>query len=589
MRITPVQNSFTSGEISPRLQARFDMDAYYSGAAKLLNFVCTPHGPLIRRQGTTFIAQAKTNDVRLIPFRFSVTNSLILEFGANYIRFYFAGGQVMTTPDSDTPYEIASPYTAEQIHELDWAQSGDTLYIVHPNVAPQKLVRTANNNWSISAVSFTNKPAAWGQTYTEGGVTKYSWPAHIVFHEQRLFYAATPLRPQTLWGSRTGLYDEFTMTDGDGNITADMAIAYTIASDEVNGIVWMKAVDNLTLGTAGAEYQVTAGSYTEALSPTNIRIKRQTSYGALGARVQQVGSGVVFPQRGGTRVRYFEYGYVEDQYTAVDLTITAEHILQGKIKELDMQTVQDTYVWCVLHNGDLVGLTYEKQQKVLGWHRHDFGAPVKSVAVIPGDPSDEVWLAITRTINDTDVTYVEALFDAFSEVDTPDQGYYADSHLYYDDDTAIAIVGGLDHLEGCEVTVNVDGWVHPNVIVEDGSITLQQYGKRIVVGLPYESRLETCTLQSSDQVIMGNLKRLYAAKVSVLQTLGLTLGVIGYPEQTIFMGPTMIMNKAKPLFTGTLDVRLPASSDREIQVFVTTEMPLPCEIRAIKYEIEVNQ
>lgn len=581
MRITPVQNSFTSGEISPRLQARFDMDAYYSGAAKLLNFVCTPHGPLIRRQGTTFIAQAKTNDVRLIPFRFSVTNSLILEFGANYIRFYFAGGQVMTAPDSDTPYEISTPYTAEQIHELDWAQSGDTLYIVHPNVAPQKLVRTANNNWSIASVSFTNKPSNWADT---------NWPSHIVFHEQRLFYAATPNRPQTIWGSRTGLYDDFTMKDANNNITADMAIAYTIASDEVNGIVWMKAVDNLTLGTAGAEYQVTAGSYTEALSPTNIRIKRQTSYGALGARVQQVGSGVVFPQRGGTRVRYFEYGYVEDQYTAVDLTITAEHILKGKIKELDMQTVQDTYVWCVLHNGDLVGLTYDKQQKVLGWHRHTLGGSVKSVAVIPGDHSDEVWVAITRVINGNTVTYIEAFFDAFSEVDAPDQGYFADSRLSYESETtAIVQVGGLDHLEGCEVAVNVDGWVHPNVTVENGSIILQSPGKRIVVGLPYESRLETCTLQSSDQVIMGNLKRLYAAKVSVLQTLGLTLGVIGYPEQTIFMGPTMVMNKAKPLFTGTLDVKLPASSDREIQVFATTKMPLPCEIRAIKYEIEVNQ
>jgi len=580
MRITPVQNSFTSGEISPRLQARFDMDAYYSGAAKLVNFVCTPHGPLIRRQGTTFIAQAKTNDVRLIPFRFSTTNSLILEFGNQYIRFYYDGGQVMTAPDSDTPYEIVSPYTAEQIHNIDWAQSGDTLYIVHPNVAPQKLVRTANNNWSISAVTFTNKPENWTGT---------NWPSHIVFHEQRLFYAATPNRPQTIWGSRTGLYDEFTMKDANNNITADMAIAYTIASDEVNGIVWMKAVDNLTLGTAGAEYQVTAGSYTEALSPTNIRIKRQTSYGASLARVQQVGAGVVFPQRGGTRVRYFEYGYVEDQYTAVDLTITAEHILKGKIKELDMQTVQDTYVWCVLQNGDLVGLTYEKQQKVLGWHRHDLGGAVKSVAVIPGDPSDEVWVAVTRTINNNTVTYIEAFLDAFSEVDSPDEGFYADSHLYYDDEMAIAVVGGLDHLEGCEVTVNVDGWVHPNVIVENGSITLQQYGKRIVVGLPYESRLETCTIQSSDQVIMGNLKRFYAAKVSVLKTLGLTMGVIGYPEQTIFMGPTMVMNKAKELFTGTLDVRLPASSDREIQVFATTTMPLPCEIRAIKYEIEVNQ
>lgn len=581
MRMTPVQNSFSSGEISPRLQARFDLDSYYSGAALLRNFVCTPHGPLLRRQGTTFIGEAKGDDVRLIPFKFSVAQSMVLEFGNNYVRFYFEGGQIVD--GNDDPYEVATPWDSTQIHALDWAQSGDTLYIVHPEVAPQKLVRLANNNWTCSAVTFTNQPANW---------TTNNYPSHIVFHEQRLFYANTPNKPQTLWGSRIGLYDDFTMRDENNNVTADMAIEYTIASDEVNGIVWLKAVDSLTCGTAGAEYQITAGSYTESLSPTNIRIKRQTSYGALGCKVQQIGAAVVFPQRGGTRVRLFEYGYVEDQYTATDVTIISEHILKGKIKELDMQTVQDTYVWYVLENGDFVGQVYEKQQKVNGWFKFDVGGKVKSIAVIPGQSetlSDEVWIAVEREINGETKLYVEAFFDAFSEVDNPDEGFYADSHLYYEGDTAISQVGGLDHLEGCEVTVNIDGWVHPNVEVENGSIQLQYAGKRIVVGLPYESRLETVTVQSSDQVIMGCQKRLYAAKLSVLQTLGITAGVVGYPEQIIYMGPTRIMDKAQKLFTGTIDLYAPASSDNEIQVFVTTSEPLPCIIRAIKYELEVNK
>ncbi len=324
MRITPVQNSFTSGEISPRLQARFDMDAYYTGAAVLRNFVCLPHGPLLRRQGTTFIAEAGSSDVRLIPFKFSATQSLVIELGNKYARFFFKGGQI--TNSDGTPYQISTPWSNTQIHDIDFAQSGDTVYIVHPNVSPRKLVRYANNNWKVTEVSFTDKPAEWSGT---------NWPSHIVFHEQRLYYANTPNLPQTIWGSRVGLYDEFTMKDASGEVLDDMAFKYTITSDEVNGIVWMKAVDSLTCGTSGAEYRIMASSYTGSISPKNIRIIRQTSYGAMNAKVQQIGNGVVFVQRGGTRVRIFEYGYTEDQYTAQDLTIMSEHILAGRIKELD--------------------------------------------------------------------------------------------------------------------------------------------------------------------------------------------------------------------------------------------------------------
>lgn len=670
MRITPVQNAFTSGEISPRLQARFDLDAYYTGAAKLLNFVCLPHGPLLRRQGTTFIAEAGSTDVRLIPFKFSAVQSLVIELGDKYARFFFRGGQI--TNSDGTPYQIDTPWSIAQVHELDFAQSGDTIYIVHANVPPRKLVRKANNNWTISEVTFIDKPEKWTGT---------NWPSHIVFHEQRLYYAATPEQPQTIWASRVGLYDEFTRkfvndgasikyvynassgnydgvgsssyltynsaadnftrTDGNasdqyspysridevtgkeikyykftnsyktttylywgkeegeviynsedpaGEVLDDMAIEYTIASDEVNGIRWLKAVDSLTCGTAGAEYRITPGSPNESISPTNIRVRRQTSYGAMDARVQQIGNGVIFVQRGKTRARIFEYGYTEDQYTAQDLTIMSEHILAGKVKEFDLQTVQDPYLWFVLEDGNLVGLTFEKAQKVNAWHRHSLGGNGKAISltVVPGSTSDEIWLAVKRVINGQTKVYIEAFIDAFSEVDAPNQGHFTDCHLYYEG-TPISRVGGLDHLEGCEVAINIDGWIHPNLTVTNGYIDLQSPGSRISVGLPYESYMESCSVQSSDQVIMGNLKRIYGARISLLKSLGLTAGVVGCPEQTVYMGPTKVMNKAKELFTGTLELSLPASTDNEAQLFVKHDMPLPCEIRAIKYEIEVNQ
>ena len=577
MRVTPVQATFTAGEISPRLQARIDLDAYYDGAASLTNFICLPHGPLLRRQGTTFISEAGSLDVRLIPFRFNVDQCLIIELGNKYARFYFKGGQVTK---NGKPYQITTPWTIAQAKEIDFAQSGDIIYIVHPQVAPQKLMRNANDDWEIQAVSFTNKPSQW---------TSGNWPSHIVFHEQRLYYAATPNQPQTVWGSTVGLFDDFTTKDSQGEVQDSNGFAYTIASDEVDGIKWLKAANVLIAGSSGAEYIIVAGSYTESLTPNNIRIKRQTSYGSAEVRPQQIGNGIVFVQRGRNRVRMFEYSYADDQYVANDLTIMSEHILEGKVKETALQTVKDPYVWCVLDNGDLVGLTYEKAQKVSAWHKHRVaGGKVQSIAIIPGAEADEVWLAVKRTINGTTKLYIEVLFDAFSEVDEPTDGTYLDSHLVYSGAEA-TVISGLSHLEGQEVSILVDGWVHPNRTVTNGKITLQSPGKTVYVGLAYESYFASCQIQSQENITMGYRKRIYGAEISLLKSLGMYAGVVGEGEEQIYFGPTPQMNAAVPLYTGTISVKIPASSNNEAQVYIRHNLPLPCEIRAIKYDMEVNQ
>lgn len=577
MRITPIQASFSTGEISPRLLARIDLEAYYSGAASLNNFVCLPHGPLLRRRGTKFIAQAGSTNVRLIPFRFSRTNSLIIELGDYYARFYFNQGVVVSS--GTTPYQIATPWSVAQVNQLDFAQSGDILYVVHPNVSPRKLSRFANNNWTISEVTYTSAPASWTGT---------NYPSKITFNEQRLYYAATPSAPQTIWASRVGLYDDFTMTDASGNVLDDYAFSYTISSDEVNGIQWMMDLNVLAIGTAGAEYRVTASSYTEAITPSNIKVARQTSCGSESLTPAQVGNGVAFVQRGGTRVRLFEYQYAADQYSASDLTVMSEHILESGVKAMGLQTVPDTYIWFVLNDGSLVGLTFEQQQKVVAWHKHNINGVLLSLAVIPGTDADEVWVAVKRTINNTEVVYIEAFVNAFTEIDKVEDSRFLDSFLEYSG-TAVSTLSGLGHLEGREVSVIVDGWVHPNLTVTNGSITLQSAGSNIAVGLPYESNFVSCPIQARDTITTGSLKRIYSAKISLLQSLGFNFGIVGGREQTQFMGPTPVMNKAKPLFTGTVDIDIPGSFANERQLFVTQELPLPCEIRAIRYDMEVNQ
>jgi hypothetical protein len=90
-------NNFTSGEISPRLRGRFDLSQYQNSARTLQNFTVMPQGGATRRPGTKYVAAVKNQSTgaRLVPFEFNTEQAYILEFGANYIRFFKDNGQIL--------------------------------------------------------------------------------------------------------------------------------------------------------------------------------------------------------------------------------------------------------------------------------------------------------------------------------------------------------------------------------------------------------------------------------------------------------------------------------------------------------------
>jgi hypothetical protein len=153
---TPIINAFTAGELSAHMDGRTDHEKYYSGCRRLENFIPRPHGSVFRRPGTRFVASAKHADrpARLIPFDFNATQSqsYVLELGDKYMRFYTDGGVILG--EDNAPYEIATPWTQDQIHDVNVAQSADVLYLVHPHVRPHKLTRHGHDDWTIAPLEF---------------------------------------------------------------------------------------------------------------------------------------------------------------------------------------------------------------------------------------------------------------------------------------------------------------------------------------------------------------------------------------------------------------------------------------------------
>ena len=78
---------------------------------------------------------------------------------------------------------------------------------------------------------------------------------------------------------------------------ADDAMVYTIASNQVNRIRYLKSVRTLIVGTTGGEFTVSADGTNAAVTPTNVTIQKQSSYGTANVDAITAGNATLFLQK----------------------------------------------------------------------------------------------------------------------------------------------------------------------------------------------------------------------------------------------------------------------------------------------------
>lgn len=145
--------SFAGGELSPAMFGRIDDAKYLSGAALLRNFISTPQGPAQNRPGFAYVLATKNNGVaRLIPFVYSSTQTMVIEFGDQYIRFHTQGATLESSPG--VPYEVVSPYLAADLFDIHYVQSADVMTLVHPSYPPMELRRLGALDWTLTTITF---------------------------------------------------------------------------------------------------------------------------------------------------------------------------------------------------------------------------------------------------------------------------------------------------------------------------------------------------------------------------------------------------------------------------------------------------
>jgi hypothetical protein len=428
--------------------------------------------------------------------------------------------------------------------------------------------------------------------WSEGAWSDFrGYPRTVTAHEQRLVYGGTDDLPMALWGSVIDDYDNFKR-----GVEDDDSWVHILAAQEQNTIRWMLSQKALLVGTSGGEWSIAASKNDEVISATNVRARRHASHGSSYQRAHLVNDAAIFIQRGGRKIRELTYSFEQDGYITQDLTLLSDHVTEGGVIQTAYQQQRDSTLWAVTGDGELIGMTYERTQNVVGWHRHTTGVSdsYESVAVIgTTGEEDEVWVSVKRTIDGETKRFIERLKpdqfraqenNALSELFFFDSGVTATG-------TDLTELTGLDHLNGETVQVVADGAVLEDRVVSGGTITLgdketdPEEADTIAAGLAYDSILEPMPLELGLQngTSAGREKRIHELVIFFHQTNGCQVGstVDGDFDVIPFRDANMQTDAAIDLYTGPRTVQPRGDYDLRASFVLKQSIPLPMTITAI--------
>lgn len=315
----------------------------------------------------------------------------------------------------------------------DWSDGAVTWRFLHPGFGYGTITAVASATVCTMTVVSRIPDAAVGV----GGAT-YKWakaawggdqgyPCAVAYFQNRQIFGGTSAEPQRNWMSKTGNYVDFGTSQP---LVADDSINFPIPGRQVNAVRHYVELDKLAILTSGSEWVVNGGQE-GIIAPDTISVRPQGRRGSARIPPVVIGNTAIFIQDKGKTIRELGFDFASDSYTGRDLTQMASHLFSDyTIVDWAYQQVPFQVVWCVRSDGTLLGMTYLKDQEVVGWHRHDTDGEFESVAVISEGGEDVLYCIVKRTIGGATKRYVERM-NTRSFSDAKDW-FFVDSGLTYD-------------------------------------------------------------------------------------------------------------------------------------------------------------
>ena len=409
------------------------------------------------------------------------------------------------------------------------------------------------------------------------------YPATVMYHEQRRWFAGTNDKPQVVWATRTATESNLTSSvpsrDADG-------MELRIAAMQNNQIRHLVALSDLIALTAGGEFQIGGDG---PITPSSVAIKPQGYSGASNVQPLVTAGSLLYVQAQGSRIRELGYNWESNSYRTLEVSIMAPHRFNGyEVEQIAYTRAPDQILWAVRDDGTLLGLTYVPDQQVFGWHAHDTDGAIESVCVVAEGSEDVLYVVARRTVNGRTVRYVERLRTrVFTKLA---DAFFVDSGLTYSG-APVTTLTGLWHLEGKQVDVLTDGAVHPRKTVAAGAITLDYPASKIQVGLPITSDLRTLplALEGAQAVGQGTSKNVNKVHIRVSQSSLVKAGpdfvrLREYPARAV----SDPYGSPPALRDGELAITIDPSWNQDASICVRQDAPLPLTVVAMALELQTG-
>ena len=442
----------------------------------------------------------------------------------------------------------------------------------------------------------TNDNAVTTPMWAEGAWSDFrGYPKTVTFFEDRLWWASSTNNPDTLWSSKSKRYEDMGFTDEGLD---DEAITFPINDNEVSNLQWMFPRQVMAIGAANKEYRFGAADRDKAATPRDTKATPQTSFGSGDIQPVILNDSIFFFQRAGKKLGSMRFDAVAENFDVDDATLLAYKIFDSAPTTLSVQRVPDSLLWTTRTDGVMPTYSHEPKEEISAWalqmtdNSADVSVPLGlflSTAIIHGSSEDEVWVSVQREIDSSTVFYVEKFSARDFGSDITD-AFFIDAGIT--DTGATTTVSSLDHLEGKEVVVLLDGAVLAegagDYTVQQGSITLPSAGTTAQVGLPYTMKARSMKLAVPQEgnTLQTRIKRVSEVVVRFIRSLGGEAGVeYGGVEHTQAIGATF-SNEAQD--TPQNNRPLPGGLSEEAYTVITHSDPTPftCLATIVTAEVE---
>ena len=432
-------------------------------------------------------------------------------------------------------------------------------------------VVTYSNNYATSANAEPLQASAW-----EDG----AYPKHITFYQDRLVFANSRNYPFSIWATETSNYYSFKIHS---ELLDSDSIQTNVVGDGLNEITALVSLMSLIAFTENGVFRTGIDVWN---ATGDFALTRQSRGGSASIRPVTIDNSCIYVKPTKDAIKDFYYQYQIDAYAGDQLDILARDMFENKkIKEITYQE-QDKTIWVLFEDGKLVYCCYMKEQEVLGWNEFETDGKVVSIATIMSDFNDTLFLAIERNGK----IFIEKLDKRFNSKEVQDQIFLDSAVVFTKGGEYFNTVTGLNHLEGQVVNVLADGFVIDGLVVVSGTITLPNFYQKAIVGIPYETKVETLDINymGNGNATFGDKRKVVSATIQFIDSCDCKIGTSNGPLDEVIFRTDEPLGTPTPLKTLKKDINLTSSHNEEEHIVIVQDKPLPFTVCAINQKVSMG-